>query len=105
MACHCSRTREPLYLVEHAGRREGPYFPGLDRDSNSRASIIEQIRTRELDPLVIYALDETEMTFKDVTEELVGEAMDGPDTMPRSPSERLAALHDHNRDIRKNGGI
>jgi hypothetical protein len=35
------------------------------------------------------------------TEEIVGEALDGPTIMPLSPSERLAALHDHNRDLRK----
>jgi hypothetical protein len=101
MAAHCSRTREPLYFVEHAGTRCGPRFVEIDRDTNSRKSIIEQIRTRELDPLVIYALDETDMSVTDVTEELVGEALDGPTIMPLTPSERLAALHDHNRDSRK----
>jgi hypothetical protein len=101
MACHCSRTREPLYLVEHAGTRCGPRFVETDRDSNSRRSVIEQIRTKEIDPICILAIDEIEGTCIDVTEDLVAEAMDGPDTMPLSPSERLAALHDHARDLRK----
>ena len=101
MSAHCSRTREPLYFVEHAGDRCGPHFVEIDRHTNSRKSIIEQIRAREIDPLVIYALDETDMSVTDVTEELVGEALDGPAIMPLSPSERLAALHDRNRDLLK----
>jgi hypothetical protein len=66
----------PLYLIEHQGLR-ARYFLEIDRDSNSRASVIEMIREKQCDPIKILEVDEDAGTVRDVTDDLVGEAMDG----------------------------
>lgn len=67
---------QPIYLIEHQGRR-ARYFIEIDRDSNSRSDVIEMIRTKQCDPVKILEVDEDAGTVRDVTEDMVGEAMDG----------------------------
>jgi hypothetical protein len=66
---------QPLYFIEHQGRR-GRWFLELDRDENSRAAVIEAIRTKNADPVKILEVDEDAGTVRDVTDELVAEALD-----------------------------
>jgi hypothetical protein len=66
---------QPIYLIEHQGRR-ARYFLEIDRDSNSRASVIKMIREKQCDPVKIIEVDEDAGSCRDVTDELVGEALD-----------------------------
>ena len=66
----------PLYLAECSYGRHGNAFRETDRDSNSRAAIIDLIRSGEIDVIKVIEVDEAAGTVCDVTDELVGEAMD-----------------------------
>lgn len=66
----------PLYLAECSYGRHGNAFRETDRDSNSRSAIIDLIRTGEIDVVKIIEIDEVEGSVRDVTAELVAEAMD-----------------------------
>ena len=65
---------QTLYFVEHNFGRLGRAFLELDRDSNSRAAIVEMIRSGEADPVSILEIDEAAGTCRNVTEELCDEA-------------------------------
>ena len=66
----------PLYLAEcHLGRL-GNVFIETDRDSNSRAHIIDLIRKKEIDVIKVLEIDEVEGRCRDVTEEIALEAVD-----------------------------
>jgi hypothetical protein len=65
----------------------------------TRREVIERIQTREYAPeriAFIHFINED--GFEDLTRELIEAAH--VFEMPLSPSERLAALHDHNRKLR-----
>lgn len=69
---------QPLYFIEHAGRRS-KWFLELDRDDNSRASVIDAIRTGNAVPVKILEVIEPCADFPfgyvtDVTAELLAEA-------------------------------
>jgi hypothetical protein len=66
---------QPIYLIEHQGRR-ARYFLEIDRDSNSRASVVQMIREKQCDPVKIIEVDEDAGSCRDVTDELVAEALD-----------------------------
>lgn len=66
----------PLYLAECNYGRLGNAFRETDRDTNSRAAIIDLIRTGEIDVIKVIEIDEVAGTVCDVTDELVSEAMD-----------------------------
>lgn len=66
----------PLYLAECSYGRLGNAFRETDRDTNSRAAIIDLIRTGEIDVIKVIEIDEVAGTVCDVTNELVSEAMD-----------------------------
>jgi len=66
---------QPIYLIEHQGIR-ARYFLEIDRDSNSRSSVIEMIRAKQCDPVKILEVDEDAGTVRDVTDDLVSEALD-----------------------------
>jgi hypothetical protein len=65
----------PLYFVEHQGRK-ARYFLEADRDSNSRRAVIDLIRSREVEPVKVLEIDEIEGTCRDVTAEIVFEALE-----------------------------
>lgn len=66
----------PLYLAECRYGRYGNAFRETDRDSNSRAGIIDLIRSGEIDVVKVIEIDEVAGTVCDVTDELVSEAME-----------------------------
>lgn len=66
-----------LYFAETISPRiKGPWFIETDRDNNSRAAMIDLIRTREIDVIKVIEIDEGAGTVCDVTDELMAEAMD-----------------------------
>lgn len=66
----------PLYFAECSYGRHGNAFRETDRDSNSRSAIIDLIRSGEIDPIKVIEVDEDAGTVRNVTDEIVGEAMD-----------------------------
>jgi hypothetical protein len=69
----------PLFFVENDYGRLGREFMALDRDNNSRADIIRQIRSGGIKPVKIIEVTEPCEDFPqgrviDVTAELMGES-------------------------------
>lgn len=97
----------PLYFAECSYGRLGREFQATDRDKNSRAEIIREIRSGGINPVKILEIDEDAGTCRDVTEELIAEAQQPRE--PRSHAELRQMLidlqNDHRRDLRKHGGI
>lgn len=94
-----------LYFVECDYGKLGREFMALDRDYNSRADIVRQIRSGGIHPVKILEIDEDAGSCRDVTEELMAEA-----EQPREPAsfedlhQRLIDLQrDKNRDLLKEG--
>ena len=68
----------PLYLAEvNLGGRFGRVFLETDRDSNSRAHIISLIRTGDRDVVKVLEIDEDCGSCRDVTADVIEEALDG----------------------------
>ena len=65
MTCHCIPRPSPLYFIEQRFRRGDCAFLELDRDLNSRASVLEMIRSGEVHPVKVLEIDETEGTVRD----------------------------------------
>jgi hypothetical protein len=99
-----------LYFVENDHGRLGPEFQALDRDTNSRAEVIREIRSGGIHPVKIIEVIEPCEDFPrgavtDVTAELKAEA-----EQPREAAsledirQRLADLQrDKRRDLIKEG--
>lgn len=95
----------PLYFLENDFGRLGRAFLEMDRDDNSRADLVRQIRFSALQPRKILEVIEPCDEYPrgqclDVTAEIVAEAAE-----PREPSweeigDKLAALQDHARKLR-----
>jgi hypothetical protein len=64
----------------------------------TRRGVIERIQTREYDPDKIVFIHWIDDGVEDLTHELIDAAQ--VFEMPLSPSDRLSALHDHNRKLR-----
>jgi hypothetical protein len=100
----------PLYFVENDFGKLGREFIECDRDTNSRAEIVRQIRCGGINPVKIIEVTEPCEDFPrgqvlDVTAELIAEA-----TQQREPptgAELLQMLvdmqRDHRRDLIKEG--
>ena len=96
----------PLYFIETAGRIHGrrcKWFLEVDRDTNSRAAVIDLIATGEAHPVKVIEVIEPCAEYPrgqvlDVTKEIVAEAMAGivPD-----PIDHQALAFDHAHDLRK----
>ena len=106
MPAHCSVASNPhlLYLAECSYGRLGIEFQATDRDTNSRAEIVRQIRSGAIDPVKVLEIDEIAGTCIDVTDELVAEAEQErePRTLDELADRLRGMLIDHDRDHRKN---
>jgi hypothetical protein len=100
----------PLYFVENDHGRLGREFMALDRDDNSRADIVRQIRSGGIHPVKIIEVIEPCEDFPrgqvtNVTDELIAEAEQPRE--PRSHAELRQMLidmqNDHRRDLIKEG--
>jgi hypothetical protein len=95
----------PLYFVENDHGRLGREFMALDRDDNSRADIVRQIRSGGIHPVKILEIDEDAGSCRDVTDELMAEAAQQRE--PPTGAELLQTLvdmqRDHRRDLLKEG--
>lgn len=100
----------PLYFAECSYGRLGNEFQATDRDKNSRAEIIREIRSGGIKPIRIIEVTEPCEDFPrgqvlDVTAELIAEAEQPRE--PRSHAEIRQMLldyqRDHKRDLVKHG--
>jgi hypothetical protein len=66
----------PLYLAECRYGRFGQAFRETDRDQNSWDAIVDLIRHGEIDVIKVIEVDEYAGSCRDVTDEIVMEAMD-----------------------------
>ena len=66
----------PLYFIETQTAKLGRWFIECDRDKNSRAYVIELIRTGEVDPIKVLEICEDEGTCRDVTDEIIAAAQE-----------------------------
>ena len=112
MSAHCAPTSNPhpLYFAECSYGRLGTEFQATDRDKNSRAEIIREIRAGGIKPIRIIEVIEPCEDFPrgqvlDVTEELIAEAEQPRE--PRSLEEIRQMLvdyqRDHTRDLKRDG--
>lgn len=95
----------PLYFIENDYGRLGRAFVETDRDDNSRADVIHQIRSGGIHPVKILEIDEDAGSCRDVTEEIMAEA-----EQPREVAslddlrQRLVDMQrDKHRDLIKEG--
>jgi hypothetical protein len=97
----------PLYFAECDYGRLGKEFQATDRDDNSRAEIVRQIRSGGIKPIKIIEIDEDAGTCRDVTEDLVAEAAAEREPATLDESERrlrqMLAEQDRRNDLRKHG--
>jgi len=113
MSAHCAPTAPnptPLYFAECSYGRLGKEFQATDRDKNSRAEIIREIRSGGITPIRIIEVIEPCEDFPrgqvlDVTAELIAEAEQPRE--PRSLEEVRQMLvdyqRDHTRDLKRDG--
>jgi hypothetical protein len=92
----------PLYLIEASFGRLGKSFIETDRDVNSRAHVIELIRSGEVNAFKVIEVCEDEGTVRDVTSDILEEveALANDDLPIDEPREWA---FDHSRDLRKHG--
>lgn len=96
---------QTLYFVECDFGRLGREFVAIDRDRNSRSSIIEDIASGEYrDVMTVLEMNPVEGRCRDVTNEILGEVSFL--TAMRAIGDVLecdvqAAAFDHARDLRK----
>ncbi len=100
-----TQINQTLYFVECDFGRIGRSFVEIDRDRNSRQSVIDDIASGEYrDVLTVLEMNPVEGRCRDVTDEIFGEvsfavAMRAIDeAMNYDPQ---AAKFDHARDLRK----
>lgn len=91
---------QPLYLIEADFGRIGRAFIETDRDTNSRAHVIELIRSGEVKPIKVLEIVEDEGTCRDVTDEFIHCSKWG-DHETETIADRQARAFDHARDLRK----
>jgi hypothetical protein len=89
----------PLYFAECDYGRLGREFQATDRDDNSRAEIVRQIRCGGINPVKILEIDEEAGSCRDVTEEIMAEAAQQRE--PPTGAELLQMLVDMQRDKRR----
>jgi hypothetical protein len=102
--------RHPLYFVENDFGKLGVEFIECDRDKNSRAEVVRQIRSGGITPRKIIEVIEPCEDFPrgqvlDVTEELIAEAQE-PREPPSGAELRQMLIdlqNDRRRDYRKHG--
>lgn len=94
-----------LYLAECSYGKLGREFQATDRDANSRAEIIKQIRNGSIDVVKVLEIDENEGTCKDVTAELIAEAQQerDPPSLDDLAEKMRGMLIDHERELRVYG--
>lgn len=103
-----ARTPDPLYFAECHYGKLGNEFQALDRDRNSRAEIIREIRSGGITPIKILEVyepcyDWPDGLVRDVTAELTEEAQQPrePRSLSELADEMRGMLIDHERDRRK----
>lgn len=103
MSVYCSKPSnpQPLLFVECKYGRLGVEFQATDRDQNSRAEIVRQVRSGEIDVLRVLEVDEADGTCRDVTADILAEAAvpREPRTLDQSAEALREMLDDHERGL------
>lgn len=88
-----------VFFIEANFGRYGKSFIETDRDSNSRAFVIELIRSGQVNPVKVIEVCEDEGTVRDVTDEIMSAV--AALLVPHFPTraELLADRFDHDRKI------
>lgn len=100
-----TQINQTLYFVECDFGRIGRAFVEIDRDRNSRKSVIEDIASGEYrDVVTVLQMNPVEGRCRDVTDEILGEVSFA--SAMRAIGDVLeqdvqAAAFDHARDLRK----
>lgn len=101
---------DPIFFAECSYGRLGNEFQATDRDKNSRAEIVREIRSGGIHPIKIIEVTEPCEDFprgqvRDVTEELVAEAMQErePPSLDEQVERLRGMLIDHERDLKRDG--
>jgi hypothetical protein len=93
-----------LYLIEADFGRIGKAFIETDRDLNSRAKVIDLIRSGEVRPVKIIEICEDDGWVRDVTLDIMEEvARQLADINPAAAELFTIDAIDHARDYRKQG--
>ena len=94
----------PIYFAECHYGKLGKEFQATDRDTNSRAEIVRQIRAGAI-VIKVLEVDEEAGSCRDVTEELVAEAeaQRDPPHIDELVERLRGQLIDHQNDLRKHG--
>lgn len=95
----------PLYLIEASFGRLGRAFIETDRDSNSRAHVIELIRSGEVNALKVIEVIEDEGTVRDITADILAEIEAMPVNDEFAEDEPREWARDHARDLRKHEAV
>ncbi len=98
---------QTLYFIESDFGRHGRAFIEIDRDRNSRQSVIDDIVSGcYRDVLTVLEVNPVEGRCRDVTEEIFAEVIFIRELRAiidvMSADDRQAAKFDHARDLRKN---
>jgi hypothetical protein len=88
-----------VFFIEANFGRYGKSFIATDRDSNSRAHVIELIRSGEVNAVKVIEVCEDQGTVRDVTECILTEVAALLLTSAPTPFELLAGRFDHDRKI------
>jgi hypothetical protein len=98
-----------LYFIECDFGKLGRSFVEIDRDRNSRASVIEDIACGEhRDVVTVLQLNPVEGHCRDITAEILGEASFAVAMLAIGEAlgfDRVAANFDHVRDLRKHEAV
>jgi hypothetical protein len=102
MSAHCSINPDRMIYFVLCRYRDGLAWAERDAGRTNKRDTVLDITNGALPNVVqVIELNYVEFTSRDVTEDFAVYQ----DFVPHlTPSERLAALHDHQRDLRKHGG-
>lgn len=96
-----TQINQTLYFVECDFGRLGRSFVEIDRDRNSRQSVIDDIASGKYrDVLTVLEMNPVEGRCRDVTDEIFGEIRFANEVADLA-ADRQAAKFDHARDLRK----
>lgn len=95
----------PIFFLEVNLGRLGKVFIETDRDSNSRAHVIELIRSGEHTPVKVIEVDEDAGLVRNVTDEILSEVAALLVPMFADAGDRQAAMNDRARDYRKHEAV
>jgi hypothetical protein len=100
MTAHCSLKQDRMMYIVLCGYRDGPAWAERDASRTNKRDTLEDICNGALPKVVqVIELNFIEHTSRDVTDDFAL-AIEQP-SFVRQADDRIAAMRDHNNDIRK----